>query len=130
MNSRLSFTLALCLGVLVFSHADADHHKKKNKDNGGELTQCTIQQPGGGGGCVTGFKQVCEKMKNGQKCCGCVADKSAQAPAQAPAPATAQPNTSGCGETCSLECKDADQKFLGVCFSLCFAKHSNLCGKQ
>jgi hypothetical protein len=34
MNSRLSFTLALCLGVLVFSHADADHHKKKHKDSG------------------------------------------------------------------------------------------------
>ena len=34
MNSRLSFTLALCLGVLVFSHADADHHKKKHKHSG------------------------------------------------------------------------------------------------
>lgn len=28
MNSRWSFALALCLGVFVFSHADADHHKK------------------------------------------------------------------------------------------------------
>jgi hypothetical protein len=39
MNPRWSFVLALCLGVLVFSHADADHHKKKHKNNGGELTQ-------------------------------------------------------------------------------------------
>jgi hypothetical protein len=48
------------------------------------LTECTIVQPGGGGGCKTGFKYVCEKMKSGNKCCGCVADKNAkQAPAQA-----------------------------------------------
>jgi hypothetical protein len=43
------------------------------------LTECTIVQPGGGGGCKTGFKYVCEKMKSGNKCCGCVADKGSQA---------------------------------------------------
>jgi hypothetical protein len=28
---------------------------------------------GWGGGCKGGFKWVCEKMKSGNKCCGCVA---------------------------------------------------------
>ena len=80
MNSRLSFALALCMGVLVFSHADADHHKKKNKDNGAQLEQCTIQSSGSGMGCVAPLKLKCEKMKNGQKCCGCVGDKNAKVP--------------------------------------------------
>jgi hypothetical protein len=65
--------------------------KKQNHgdDDGGgqsELSECTIQSAGGGGGCKGGFKYVCEKMKSGKKCCGCVADKNAksqQAPAQA-----------------------------------------------
>jgi hypothetical protein len=79
MNSRWSFALALCLGVLVFSHADADHHKKKNKDNDAQLEQCTIVKSGGMG-CVAPQKLVCQKMKNGQKCCGCVGDKPAPRP--------------------------------------------------
>ncbi len=57
---------------------------KKHKDKDEELTTCSIQPSSGGGGCVTGFKHVCEKMKNGKKCCGCVPDKNAHAPAQAP----------------------------------------------
>jgi len=64
-----------------------DHPKKKAKDGDSELTECTIQQGPGGGGCTTGFKHVCEKLKSGKKCCGCVADKNAQAPAPAPAEA-------------------------------------------
>ncbi len=78
MNSRWSFALALCLGVLVFSHADADHNKKKHKDNDAQLEQCTIVKSGGMG-CVAPLKLVCQKMKNGQKCCGCVGDKNAKA---------------------------------------------------
>ena len=61
---------------------------KKNKKHSGQgqndsgLTNCTIVQPGGGGGCKAGLKWVCEKMKSGNKCCGCVADKNVkQAPA-------------------------------------------------
>jgi hypothetical protein len=52
---------------------------KKTKKNSGQsqndagLTECTIQQSGSGGGCKGGFKWVCEKMKSGNKCCGCVA---------------------------------------------------------
>jgi hypothetical protein len=53
--------------------------KKQKKDVDTGLTECTIQQPGGGGGCKTGFKQVCEKMKSGKKCCGCVPDPNAKA---------------------------------------------------
>jgi hypothetical protein len=94
MNSRLSFALALCLGVLVFSHADADHHKKKNKDNGAQLEQCTIQSAGSGMGCVAPLKLKCEKMKNGQKCCGCVGDKNAKT--QQPPEKTAQRQKSSC----------------------------------
>ena len=63
---------------------DNHKHKKNAKDTGDELTECTIQQGPGGGGCVKGFKHVCEKLKNGKKCCGCVPDKNAQAPANVP----------------------------------------------
>jgi hypothetical protein len=134
MNSRWSFALALSLSVLVFSHADADHHKKKNKDNDAQLEQCTIVKSGGMG-CVAPLKLVCQK-KHGEKCCACVGDKNAQAPAKGPAPAEgpaptqapAKPAGPGCGETCSLQCKDADPKFLGVCFPVCFAGHSSICG--
>jgi hypothetical protein len=63
-------------------------HKKKAKD-GDELTECTIQQGPGGGGCVKGFRHVCEKLKSGKKCCGCVPDKNAQAPAAGAGPAPA-----------------------------------------
>lgn len=69
---------------------DDNHHgkgKKKNTDGDtSDLSECTIQGPNSGGGCKGGFKYVCEKMKSGKKCCGCVADKNAksqQAPAQA-----------------------------------------------
>lgn len=80
---------------------DQGNQKKKNKhkadDTGGEsgLTQCTIQSPLGGSGCSVGSKQVCEKLKNGKKCCGCVPDKNAsgtksstgaETPATTPAP--------------------------------------------
>ena len=37
-----------------------------------------------GGGCKGGFKYVCEKLKSGKKCCGCVADKNAKAGAGDP----------------------------------------------
>ena len=41
-------------------------------------TRCTIQQSGGGGGCTAPLKYVCEKLKGGKKCCGCVVDKNAK----------------------------------------------------
>jgi len=55
----------------------------KNSDDDTGLTDCTIQQPGGGGGCTGGFKRVCEKLKNGKKCCGCMVDKNAPPPKKA-----------------------------------------------
>jgi hypothetical protein len=61
-------------------HDDDDRGKGKKGDDV-EVTERTIQEPGGGGGCKAGFKRVCEKMKSGKKCCGCVPDKSAQPPA-------------------------------------------------
>jgi hypothetical protein len=59
------------------SHQKKQKHKDQDTGSDGELTQCTIQEPGGGGGCKGGFKHVCEKLKNGKKCCGCVPDKNA-----------------------------------------------------
>jgi hypothetical protein len=51
---------------------DDNHKHKKNAKDGDELTECTIQQGPGGGGCVKGFRHVCQKLKSGKKCCGCV----------------------------------------------------------
>ena len=64
--------------------------KKKNTDEDTGLSECTIQQPGGGGGCKGGFKRVCEKLKSGKKCCGCVVDPNAK-PQDKPAGTQAQP---------------------------------------
>ena len=60
---------------------DDDHHKgkkkKTNNDDDTGLENCTIQSSNSGGGCKSGFKYVCEKMKSNKKCCGCVRDKNA-----------------------------------------------------
>ena len=78
MTSRSSLAFTALLGILLLvSGAKADHHNK-NKDSDA-LTQCTIESSGGGGGCVSGLKRVCQKLKNGDKCCGCVPDKNAKA---------------------------------------------------
>lgn len=69
--------------------------KKKNEDDGSGLSECTIQQPGGGGGCKSGFKRVCEKMKSGDKCCGCVPDKGTSAGQSAPAGGGGNPSGGG-----------------------------------
>jgi hypothetical protein len=69
-------------------HEDSKKHKKhQDADTDDGLTQCSIQESSGGGGCVKGFKHVCEKLKSGKKCCGCVPDKNAQAPAGGAGPA-------------------------------------------
>ena len=81
MTSRSSLAFVAFLGILLlFSGARADHHHKKNKD-ADALTECTIQGSSGGGGCVAGLKRVCQKLENGNKCCGCVPDKNAKASA-------------------------------------------------
>lgn len=56
-------------------HQDDDDDDANNDDNG--LEQCTIVKSGGMG-CVAPQKLVCQKMKNGQKCCGCVGEKAAK----------------------------------------------------
>jgi hypothetical protein len=92
------------------------HHDGQSQDDSG-LTECTIVQPGGGGGCKGGFKYVCEKMKSGNKCCGCVADKNAkQAPAQG-----------GAGKTDSGGIKPIDETPAGtVLLPYCEEKDGNL----
>ena len=93
-------TLVLCFGMqlvqagwsdagssLTLSASSPLISVKKNKkhgDDGAGLSECTIQQPGSGGGCKAGFKRVCEKMKSGDKCCGCVPDKGTSAGQSAP----------------------------------------------
>ena len=54
-------------------------HKDGQSQNDTGLTECTIVQPAGGGGCKTGFKYVCDKIKSGNKCCGCAPNKGSQA---------------------------------------------------
>jgi hypothetical protein len=124
MSSRLSFVLALCLGVFVFSQADADHHHKKNKDKDTGLTECTIQSPNSAMGCTAPQKLVCEKMKNGQKCCGCVGDKNAetQQPDQKTQQQTQQPadNKPSGGSYCS---QPIDQSARPLAESTCLRLH-------
>jgi hypothetical protein len=55
-----------------------------NNDDDTGLSECTIQGPNSGGGCKGGFKYVCEKLKSGKKCCGCVVDKNAEPAKQEP----------------------------------------------
>jgi len=94
--SRGSFALALFLGAfLLVSGADAEHHKKKK--DGDALTECTIQ--GSGGGCTTGFKRVCEKLKNGKKCCGCVPDENSKSTQSGKAAPEADKGTTGTSTT-------------------------------
>jgi hypothetical protein len=71
--SGLSLTSARDASSPVISVKKKKHHDDDNADNG--LEQCTIVSKGGGMGCVAPQKLVCQKMKNGQKCCGCVGDK-------------------------------------------------------
>lgn len=92
---------------------DNHKHKKKSKDGDSELTECTIQQSEGGGGCVTGFKHVCEKLKNGKKCCGCVADKNAQAPAGE------KIEDNPCFGLCSNQCGGATKEARDACVLEC-----------
>ena len=74
--SRSSLAFAAFRGILLLcSGAHADHHKK-NKDSDA-LTECTIESSGGF--CTAGFKRVCQKLKNGNKCCGCVIMKESEA---------------------------------------------------
>jgi hypothetical protein len=56
---------------------DDDKPKKQKQGVDAGLTECTIQQPGGGG-CKSGLKRVCEKLKSGKKCSGCVPDPNAK----------------------------------------------------
>ncbi len=56
---------------------------KKHQEKSG-LETCTIQSKKGGGGCTAPLKFVCETMKSGKKCCGCVMDKHAKKKDEAP----------------------------------------------
>jgi hypothetical protein len=83
----------ICIETSKRGDDDDDRPKKKKKqkdrdeedtkqDDTSELTECTVLGPQGGGGCKTGLKWVCEPLKGGRRCCGCVPDKAAPAPAQ------------------------------------------------
>ncbi|HZP07737.1 hypothetical protein [Methyloceanibacter sp.] len=89
---------------------DNHKHKKNAKDTDSELTECTIQEPGGGGGCVKGFKHVCEKLKNGKKCCGCVPDKNAQAAKPRQFCCTAMYGTEATSSMCDKDRAEAERQ--------------------
>lgn len=94
---------------------DDDHHGKhsKEKKTGSGLSECTIQESSGGGGCKTGFKRVCEKLKSGKKCCGCVADADSK-PSPQPKPAET-PNPAAERVCCTANHPSGDpQKFCGL----------------
>ena len=91
---------------------DRGKEKKKKKDAESELTECTIQEPGSGGGCKTGFKRVCEKMKSGKKCCGCVPDKDAAPPAE-------RIEDHPCFQHCSLKCSGPTDEARQACVLDC-----------
>lgn len=97
---------------------DDDDGGKGKKGDEAELTECTIQQPGGGGGCKSGFKWVCEKMKSGKKCCGCVPDKNAEPPE---ARMEDQPCFSYCSTT---KCGGATKEVRDACVLGCLASTS------
>jgi hypothetical protein len=81
-DARSNLTLGAASPVISIKNQKNDdddddhHHKNKNSDDDSGLTDCTIQQSGGGGGCTAPLKYVCEKLKGGKKCCGCVVDNS------------------------------------------------------
>jgi hypothetical protein len=103
---------------------DDDHHGKHSKGKGttgkdSGLGECTIQQPGSGGGCKTGFKRVCEKLKSGKKCCGCVPDPKSKPdpkPEPKPEPKPAEtPNPAAERVCCTASHPSgAPQKFCGL----------------
>jgi hypothetical protein len=90
---------------------DDEKKPKKKKKKGAEsgLTECTIEAEGGGGGCKKGFKRVCEKMKSGKKCCGCVTDPSLICKSF-PGGTTLSDfkATPGCDPTGTFECRRVD----------------------
>jgi hypothetical protein len=86
----LGLTSAHDASSIVISVKKKKHHDDDDDDDDDNaLEQCTIQKPNSGMGCVAPLKLKCEKMKNGQKCCGCVGDKNAKT--QQPPGKTAQP---------------------------------------
>jgi hypothetical protein len=95
---------------------DDDHHGKhsKEKKTGSGLSECTIQEPSGGGGCKNG-KRVCEKLKSGKKCCGCVSDPNSKPdPKPDPKPADT-PNPAAERVCCTANHPSGDpQKFCGL----------------
>jgi hypothetical protein len=119
--SGLGLTSAHDASSLVISVKKHKHHNDDEDDAGDDnsLEQCTIQKPGSGMGCAAPLKLKCEKMKNGQKCCGCVGDKNAKT--QQPPEKTAQPQTKTQKSSCMMLVKS--QKMIEVYENDCKTKH-------
>jgi hypothetical protein len=113
-------------GKLVCGLKKKSDEKKKTKPEDTGLSECTIQGPNSGGGCKTGFKRVCEKLKSGKKCCGCVADKAAQTPA--PAPVADKIEDQPCFELCSSKCGGPTAEAQQACVVQCL--ESTNCTRQ
>lgn len=102
---KLAIKLACAVLIVLVAATSTEAGNKKKNDASG-LSQCTIQQSGSSGGCKSGFKWVCEKLKKGKKCCGCVVDKNAPPKAQefcCSAIFGGKPNGSYCADKASAE---------------------------
>ncbi len=87
--SGLGLTRAHDASSLIIAVKKHKHQDNTDDDADNGLEQCTIQKPGSGMGCVAPLELKCQKMKNGQKCCGCVGDKNANT--QTPPKQTQEP---------------------------------------
>jgi hypothetical protein len=105
-------TTSLLVQIKDKSKKKKNGHDQSQNDTG--LTDCTIVSPGGGGGCKSGFNYVCEKLKSGKKCCGCVADKSKGTSAGQSAP-TGGGGKTGSGGIKPIEEVPADTLLLPYC---------------
>ena len=86
--SGLGLTSAHDASSLVISVKKHKHQDDDADDDDNGLEQCTIQKPKSGMGCVAPAKLVCQKMKNGKKCCGCVGGPSKATTTPPPAATT------------------------------------------
>ena len=128
--SRLELTTAHDASSLVISVKNK--HKSHDDDDSDGLTQCTLQTPNGGMGCVAPAKLVCQKMKNGKKCCACVGGPSKATTTPPPAAPTTQlyhclsSAIPGLGTINCTVAKGSEDEAYGYCLRDAQARYPNV----